>query len=316
MILPKNVPWDAARWVYLHTLTFSDPEPSYDEARRRWDSFLTGYLSRAKRFGVCVPEFGKRTNRLHFHLVTTERFDASEMWVQCAKYGFGRYDVRRRPCWRIPPSSTHRGTVHEACWYLAKYVGKRHGWPDELKGSRQWSVFGAKHFPNTPVRVRDVRITTKELTVVKESSRPFSGWSQWSIPNYNLTIRVAIRRDALPTDHVIMRELSPEQAKKVLSLVAAGDVVGVGEYRYCGVETKKYKDFKDSSKTIEAVVVTHKVDFGATFERREFDERMPEGTTEKAVTPPAKSGELVAVCVDGMRAFQGGTNYRGRIIKL
>lgn len=311
-------PWTAARWVYLHTLTFADPEPPYRVARERLNSFQN-WLRERKRWAVCAPEFGKRTHRLHFHLVSVERWDAGEMWEACAAYGFGRYDVRRRPAWRKPPSSGFRGVVHEAAWYLAKYVGKRENWPEELKGMRQWSVVGAKHWPMPPCGVRDVRITEKACVVVPESPRKFSDWYQWSFLGYNLTHREKLRPDALETGPVIMREITKEQAEKVLKLVAAGDIVGVGEYRVGLYEERQMESYKGGKPTgikVARVVVTHRIDFGALCERREFDELLPEGSTAANVTYPAKSGDLVAVAVEKIRAFTGGTNFVGRVVKL
>jgi len=319
MIQPRRVPWDAPSWVYLHTLTFADPEPGYAEARERWNSFATGYLNRTGKWGVCVPEFGSQTRRLHFHLVTTERWDSAELWAVCDRYGFGRYNVRRRPAWRVKPSSSGRGRIHEAAWYLAKYVGKRFGWPEELKGCRQWSVFGAKHFPVGPFKVGDVRITGETLTMVPESPKPFRDFTEWRFADCNLAIRKANRPDAVDRESVYMREITKEQSAVLLKLMGEGDIVGVGEYRVGTVETKKmdgYKNGKATGVKVDRTVVTHRIDFGATCERREFDELLPEGADPKTIAFPAKSGDLVAVCVDGMRAFQGGTNYKGRVVKL
>lgn len=341
MLLPRSLPWEqyslaiegappaeigthtpsfkVPKWIYLSTLTFANPEPAYDVARDRWRSFQS-WLDRHEKWGVCAPEYGEETGRLHFHLVHVERWSAAEMWGILPRYGFGRYDVRRRPAWLIPPSPGNAGQLHPAAWYLAKYVGKRHHWPDELKGSRQWSVFGEKHFPFPVCKVRDVKITTKCFTVASESPIPFHDSYGWHVPSLNLTIRQTVRPDA-PSNGgiIIMRELTAEQIKKVVALQAAGDIVGVGEYRFCGIERKEMDQWKDGKKTGNKetrIIVTHKVDFGTTFERREFDDLLAAGTDEKSFTAPAKSGDLVAVCVDSMRAFQGGTNFKGRIVKL
>lgn len=310
--------WTAPRSLYLSTLTFADPEPSYEEGRDRFDNFRK-WLDRHEKWGVCAPEYGEETGRLHFHLAHVERWDAGEMWQVLPRYGFGRYDVRRRPSWIVPPGGGEPGRLHSAAWYLAKYVGKRLNWPVELKGARQWSVFGEKYFPHPVCKVRDVRITTKHLTVIPESLRPFHDFVEWRFSSYNLTCRQTMRQDGQNGGIPYMRELNPEQTKKLLSLIATGDIVGLGEYRFCGVESKEMAQWKDGKATgnkESRVIVTHKVDFGVSCERREFDEVLPPGAQANTVTPPAKSGEMVAVCIDGMRAFQGGTNYKGRIIKL
>lgn len=310
--------WVVPKWIYLSTLTFADPEPSYFEGRRRLANFQK-WLDRHGKYAVCAPEFGEETGRLHFHLVHVDRWDAGEMWKVLPAYGFGRYDVRQRPAWRKPPRPGFAGVLHPAAWYLAKYVGKRHNWPEELKGCRQWSIIGEKLFPHPVCRVRDVRISTKTLTVMPESPRPFADWHGWHLPNHNLTLRQRIRADATPDGPEIMRELTPDQQKKLLTLLSTGDIIGVGEYRFCGIEDKEMDQWKDGKRTgnkEKRVIVTHKVDFGISCERREFDDLLPAGADGKAVTPAAKSGEMVAVAVDGMRAFQGGTNFKGRIIKL
>jgi len=313
LISPKHVPWDAPDWVYLHTLTFADPEPSYEIARQRFRSFVN-WLNETGKFGVAVPEFGEKTGRLHFHLVSSVRWNAKEMWAVCARYGFGRYDVRPRPAWERRPNATDSGRIHPAAYYLAKYIGKRSKWPDALKGSRQWSIFGKRHFPTTGVR--DVRITTKVLTVVEESHKPFHDFVEWRQADSHFAYRAKVRPDAHPDGVTIMREVTPEQSKQLLKLVAAGDVVGIGEYRACSIETREFADFKDKSKRIKRVIVTHKVDFGAACERREFEELLPEGANEKAVTPPAGSGDLVACTVENIRTFNGSVTYKGRVIKL
>lgn len=340
MLLPRGVPWEQLRlafsedpaerglyvgpawtvpkWIYLSTLTFADPEPSYAEGRERFRSLQT-WLDRQGKWCVCAPEYGEETGRLHFHLVHPVRWDAKEMWAVLPRYGFGRYDVRKRPAWRVLPSGANPGILHPAAWYLAKYVGKRLNWPEELKGCRQWSIVGEKHWPQPVCRVRDVRITTKALTVVRESPKPFHDFAEWRFPNHNLAIRETVRTDSTNGGITIMREINTAQQKRLLELLATGDIVGLGEYRFCGVEKKDMEQWKDGKKTgnkESRIIATHKVDFGVSCERREFDELLPAGASEKSVTPPAASGDLVAVCVDGMRAFQGGTNYKGRIIKL
>jgi len=310
-----GVPWDIPDNSYLHTWTFADPEPSYREGRRRFNSFLTNEMRPSGYFGVLVPQYGDETNRLHFHAVTVQRIDAKWMWSVLPRYGIGRYDVRKRPAWRV------RGQqIHPATWYAARYVSRRDKWPEELKGMRQWSVFGAKHFPWPGVcRVRDVRITKSHLTVMPESHKPIYSFVQWRFTGDNSTYRRTVRADATEQDRTDMREITPLQQKKVNELLALGDIVGLGEYRHCGVETKEMDQWKNGQRTGNKetrVIVTHKVDFGAACERREFDDMLPPGTAAAAVTPPAKSGDLVAVAVDGMRAFQGGTNFKGRIVNL
>jgi len=313
LISPKKVPWDAPDWVYLHTLTFADPEPSYEIARQRFRSFVN-WLNETGKFGVAAPEYGEKTGRLHFHLVSSVRWNAKEMWAVCARYGFGRYDVRPRPAWLSRPNATDSGRIHPAAYYLAKYVGKRTNWPDALKGARQWSVFGAKHFPST--RVRDVRITTKTLTVVQESHKPFHDFVEWRQADYDFALRVKVRSDAQEHGHIIMREVTSDQTKKFFAIAAAGDIVGIGEYRNCTVESREFADFKDKSRRVKRTIVTHRVDFGASCERREFEEVLPEGKDEKSFTAPAASGDTVACTVDNVRTFNGATTYKGRITKL
>lgn len=322
MLMPRRVPWDAPDCLYLHTLTFKDPEPSYKEGRARWNSFATNFLNGpdSEWFGVCVPQWGEITKRLHFHLVTTIRPDAKEWWAAVDAYGFGRYDVRKRPSWRIKPCiGMPSGKIHEAAWYAARYVARRDYWPEELRGGRSWSVFGRKRFPHPPCAVRDVRITGKSLTVIPESPKPFGGYMEWRFAGDSRAFRFALRPDSRPGDIVQMREITPEQQKKVNTLMASGAIVGIGEYRFCGIEVKEMAQYVGGVKSNNKerrVVVTHKVDFGATCERREFDELLPVGADEKTFAPPAKSGETVAVSIAGMTAYKGGTNWKGEVVKL
>lgn len=291
---------------YLHTLTFSEPEPSYDEARRRWASFRKGFLERNGWFGVCVPQLGEETGRLHFHLVTTRRPDAKEWWRVLARYGFGRFDVRERPA--------------TSCLYAARYVGRGVGVP----GWRSWSVFGAKRFPVCEpgrlgvVTTKDVFRRTKVLTVVAEQPQPFADWSGWRFSHDNETIKFRLRHDAQPDGPTIMREITKIQEAAFLNLARDGSQVSIGEYRGATVSTKEVAVYRSGQQvgSERRVVVAHAVDFGATAERRVIEEMLPSGADEKSVKAPAASGDLVAFVFESMFAGKGKTTWKGKLIKL
>jgi len=287
---------------YLHTLTFADPEPSYVEARARWNSFQVNFLNKNGWYGVCVPQWGEETRRLHFHLVTSRRPDSREWWQVLPSYGFGRYDVRQRP-------------VVKAA-YAARYVGRGCWGPKAVKGARTWSVFGAKLFPFWPVtQARDVRITEKARHVIKESPH-WADECHWSFAGHNLALRAAVRPypygDNLITK---MREITQEQSAEVLRSLASGNVVGVGEYRAHIVTTKSMRNFKTGQKE-DRVVINHEIDFGAACVRRTYEELLPQEADASAITPPAQGGELVLVTVDGIHVFGGKTTYKGGLQRL
>ena len=136
---------------YLHTLTFADPEPSQKEAQRRFKSFRDGWaLRRGKKF-VWSVQRGGRTHRIHFHLVTTQRWDAAEMWDIFPRYGFGRYNVQ-------PPKPVQFAA------YVAKYVARSNGLDSN---SRKWGVCGFKS-----CRVKDV--VHDEIVLTRRDELP--GW--------------------------------------------------------------------------------------------------------------------------------------------
>jgi len=302
-----------SRFVYLTTLTFADPEPSYAEGRLRLANFIRGYLEREKWFGLAVPEFGKRTGRLHFHLVSTERLSAKELWAVCPKYGFGRPDVRVRPAWREGKVGEE---IHPAAWYLAKYVGKRQGWPAELKGMRQWSVIGKKFWPCEPVRTRDVRITRKVLTSTGE---------RWKVLPYLVTreslcdnaqfLRIPEGTRQIAGQNK-MREITEKEKARIITEVLAGAAVTVGDYRFGETVEREYSSFKDSSVKVKRRSAVHQVDVGPKCERLEITEQIPEGANLATFSLPAKTGDLVMVIVEGISKYTGGTTYRGRVVKL
>jgi len=315
MLSARHVPWDVPENVFLTTLTFANPEPPYEEARKRFNSFASNFLRAGDRFGVAAPEFGKRTKRLHFHLVTTVEIPESLLRVECPKYGFGFPDVRSRPAWR--PGKEGR-EIHPAAWYLAKYVGKRVGWPEGLKGMRQWSVFGEKHFPRGIVKTRDVRITRKVLT--SEGSRwKFPVW-----PNYVISEPLASNVQLLhPPEGSVnmegrtqMRELSEKEKLRVLAEITAGNVVAVGDYRFGETVEREYASFRDSSVKVKRVAAVHQIDVGPKCDRLEVNELLSQGADTKSFALPAKTGDVVMVVVEGISKYTGGTTYRGRVVKL
>jgi len=285
---------------YLHTLSFADPEPSYEEARARWNNFGK-WLERTRKWGVCVPEWGRKTGRIHFHLVTAERWEVAELREVLPKYGFGKvYDVRERP-WS------------SAC-YAAKYVSKSDGRPDGMKGIRLWSVFGKKWFPHGVSRASDCEMTTKKLYVVAEAPQTFADWLDVRLGADNETLSFKLRPDALPDGPRRMNEINTAQLKVVSVLLTKGGFVGVGEYRSCVATEREMSDFKDKSKKVRWVFVEHRVEFAG--DQKIIEERMPAGFDIKAVTPPAASGDMVAFVAKSSNTFNGATKWKGELHRL
>lgn len=295
--------WYTPKSCYLHTLTFANPEPSYEEARKRWNSFASNYLNKGGRFGVCVPQWGEKTGRLHFHLVSSERWDASEMHVALQRYGFGRYDVRERPV--------------EVAAYAARYVGKRNGRPLEVKGARLWSAFGAKHFPNGVSKTGDCKMVTKCLTIVADSPQPFSDRLTVTIHTQNETVGFThnLRADGTESGYTRMNEITAKQFAVAASEIAKGGFVGIGEYRSCIASTKEMSDFKDKNKKVSWVFVDHRIEFGGV--QFTIEERLSQGSVESAVVAPAKSGESIGFVAKSQgKEFNGVRKWKGKLFRL
>ena len=127
---------------YLHTLTFADPEPSPVEAARRFRNFYAGWLWRRKKKAVWALQLGGRTRRIHYHLVTPDRYDAAEMWDVLSEYGFGRYDVR-------PPQPVERA------FYVARYVAR----PGVVgPGVRTWGAVGFEKVKKKNVQTGSIEV--------------------------------------------------------------------------------------------------------------------------------------------------------------
>lgn len=296
--------WDfVPEFCYLHTLTFADPEPDYREARRRWASF-THWLNRSGFYGVAVPQFGSRTRRLHFHLVTCKRPASREWWPVLERYGFGRYDVREQP---VSVSS-----------YAARYVARRDYWPSELKGMRSWSVFGQKHFRWPPTRTIDVKVKNKRSVVVANAEQGLFDRSVWLIGDERPVVHISRSlRPASCTEGQTLRVrlISDRACNEVQRHLQDGRAVGVGEYRQLVVEAREMTNQK-TGLSEKRVVVRHEIELGVDAVPCCFEEWLSVGQWGMPIEPPAKSGDLVYCVVESLKAFQGTKRCQGQIIRL
>jgi len=176
-ILAKLESWKTS---FLHTLTFPDPEPSPEEAQRRYRSLYANFFFPQidQRRHVWALQRGGRTKRLHFHLVTGREWDWAEMWTVLPRYGFGRYD-----CEVYDENKWGPWHVGKAM-YVAKYVANR-AWLEP--GVRNWGAVGF-----AKCKQKDVRHDSFELPIRAEVPR----WLLCQIPRTSLLDPNYARRKA------------------------------------------------------------------------------------------------------------------------
>ncbi|CAK0752164.1 hypothetical protein CCP3SC15_1820007 [Gammaproteobacteria bacterium] len=293
-------PLESVDSCYLHTLTFADPEPSYQVARKRWHRFLRKYLVPKGYFGVCVPQWGETTGRLHFHLVSSERWDAKYVYDSGVKCGFGRYDVRQRPA--------------SVSAYAARYVGRRDGRPSEAKGYRLWSVFGKQHFRTRVSKAIHCGVETKSSTRCAEVGRTaLFGFLRWQIKgDANSATTLKIRPDAQPGDPMLMKEITVGHRDLIVAEMLKGRFVSVGEYRSCVCTAKMQVDYQDKSRKVRRVYAEHRVEFGGI--QLLIEERLPDDANEKAFVAPAACGDTVGFVQTDKRTYGAKTSYTGEFI--
>jgi len=252
---------------------------------RRLDNF-GHWMRKTGKQAVRVIQLGDETGRVHFHLVSWQRWDVTEMRDALERHGFGRvYDVRERPWSRAI--------------YAARYVGRKPKWKLP-RGVRQWGCIGMKG-----VRAVDVSVTKRSLHLVTEQSDWHPDFVTWVSHADNLVIRLK-RREYPYGDKVIehMNEIKPAQSKQVIAELLRGRIVGVGEYRACDVRSVGIADKKNpAAPKIMRVVVEHSVELGA--EAVKVSEWLPAGALESSVKPPANRGETVLVACDAVSSTFG-----------
>jgi len=258
---------------YLHTLTFPNPEPSEVEAMKRFNAF-TMWARRTGKVFVRVVERGDATGRLHFHLVSSQRWSAREMSKALPRWGFGRYDVRERPI--------------ERAFYAAKYVGKR-GKVHKLKqGTRTWGACGI-----TPTRARDVEVTKKELVLCGPTISGITDGVVWVVEGVEHVVPFRFDSPSYPLGQYRKMELKKHQTADVLGRLAKGAVGAVGEYRSCTVRSMQVRDKQNPAAKIDRHIVEHNVEVGDA--PLLVQEWLPPGADVHQVKPAANKGDAVFV---------------------
>jgi len=279
---------------YLHSLTFPNPEPDETEAARRFHDFASHYLNRTGKRCVRVMERGGGTGRLHYHLVSSQRWDAKEMWRVLPKYGFGRYNVK-------PVDA--KGML-----YVAKYLLKRARFPLAPR-TRKWGCIG---FEGT--RWTDVEVVEKVLTLVAEEPHCLYDDLVTTAAGTDWRVVISIRCQSVPERITRMNEINEAQRKHLFELLASGALGGFGEYRGCVVRDQKIRDKKNPSVEIARVVVEHNVEVASM--PVVISEWLPVGAVAASVKAPATRGEMVFIHCDTLSSSFGRKSGMGKIIPL
>jgi len=261
--------------AFLWTWTFPDLETRLDprECARRWSLMCNDKNMRGKRF-VHSFEQAPGSGFWHYHGVTGDYWDVSDMREIAEHHGFGRINVVRVPFAKAE--------------YVAKYLSK--SLPDLPAGMRRWACHGF-----TGVRASDIILnkTVDEVTqTCIHGPGLWDGW-EWRLADRS-TITVLHREDADPFFPKLKKmELKPTAQKELIAQIAAGKVLAVGEYRGCSVRKQSVTD-KKTFRTEERLIVEHTVEFGTSSTK--ISEWLPVGASAD-VKPPANKGENVVVVV-------------------
>jgi len=263
-------PREAYLWTFTFAYEWERLDPKF--AALCWSAFANDKRMRGRVY-VHSFEAAPSTGYWHFHAVTPDWWDVNEIREISTHHGFGRIDVKA-----VPVSKAE---------YVAKYVAKRvDGLPS---GARRWACHGFKG-----VRAVDVTVSKCVDTLPQDdihSAQLWDGWL-WRLGD-NSTITVLTRHDADPENlQLKTMELKPFAQKEILSLIAQGKCIAVGEYRSCQVRSQKVAN-KTTHQFEDRLIVEHTVEFGANAVK--IAEWLPQGAS-KDVKPPAAKGELV-MCV-------------------
>jgi len=258
---------------FLWTWTFSDESVRLDpvECGKRWRSMMQD-KNFAGRVFVHSFEKAPKTGFWHYHAVTPDWWDVDDMREIAEHHRFGRIDVVAVPVAKAE--------------YVAKYLSKHD--PDLPRGMRRWACHGFKG-----VKAADVEIVKRVDTVPQVDTWEPALWdgTRWTFVDVAI-ITVLTRSDAVDPLKLKNMEIKPFAQKEILSLIAAGKTVAVGEYRGCVVRSVDVTD-KKTMQTTKRLVVEHTVEFGPSSVK--IGEWLPIGASEK-VTPPADKGQPV-LCV-------------------
>jgi len=285
--------FEPSPWVYLHTLTFENPEPDETEAFRRWNSFATGVLRPLKFACVRVAERGGLHGRLHFHLISRARPVVTYWRHKLPQYGFGRtYNVERIPA--------------DRAYYVIKYVGKGR---NRLfgRGVRLWACVGFEG-----VRVSDVVITYRARWALEPVPLPL--YDDCIIRVGGNDTVLPIRSSPVSERIARIMELKPHQLEELAVLLGKGLVGTWGEYRGC--QARSWDGTSKTSPTgkVKYVVADHALELGG--KQLKVTEWLPAGSDEKDVKPAADRGEIVFVRVDRMENVKGTQVATGGILRF
>jgi len=221
---------------------------------------------------VRVAEMAPTSGFWHVHAVTDQYWLASDIWEAWGRFEGGRVDVKAVPV--------------EYAGYVAKYLFKSQA---KFKG-RRWGCVGFEGVPISRVRVKETLTDVTKKETVPEVRPDVLG-----IALDNLTILLRHKTWSHRANVIKMIKLTKTTESEILTAVAGGKLVSLGEYRSTKVKKMQVEDFKHPGTKVTKVAVTHSIEFGG--ESIECTEWLPDGADENSVKPPADKGDLVIVVV-------------------
>jgi hypothetical protein len=109
-------------------------------------------------------------------------------------------------------------------------------------------------------------------------------------------------------------EIKPVQAKDVLSKLAGGEIVAVGEFRGVQVRTQKMEDAK-TKQFVDRVLIESSVELGGM--SRTVTEWTNPGTKESDVKlPTLNRGDVVLVLIETIKWYKGSKAISGMVRPL
>ena len=276
---------------YLWTYTFPD-DVTPAEAARRWRLFVRWHVE-TDRTCVRVLEAGGKNGRWHYHCVTPQRWDVSEVRTAAERCGFGRINVKRIPA--------------DKARYVAKYL-RKHGRSELPKGQRRWACVGFEGVP-----VNRVKASTETRFLPKVWRGHACTAVQWNFPDAE-PVRHQIRiAETSGAEEVHQVNVSPSQVDSLLADMLAGQFVMLGEYQGLSITRKVASDPKTGTK-IETSFVEHVIEVGG--DTKTLTEWLPGNADVNAVTLPAEAGSLVKVHVKSIREHMGQKYISGPVLPL
>jgi len=194
---------------------------------------------------------------------------------------------------------------------VAKYVGKefREFVPPNV---RRWGCFG---FTGVPVSRIEKTISVDNLITFDQETDGICYGLRFLLCDGS-QITVNYRHDNRPGDPLKMVKLTPFVEKEIVSLVAAGKLVTLGEYRTCSVREIKFTD-KKTEQEVSKNIIEHGFEFGSgtTSSQVSVSEFLPDGADTKSVKPPADKGDICILVVSKVSQQYGYSAESIRPIK-